>query len=134
MQSVCMRAYRAAAWVVFVAIILQFAAAGLLVFRGRHNPHLAIGTLLPLVSLVALLLALGARLPRRALALNGALLALLVAQHLILGFGQALPWLLVLHIVVPSVLPIIALAAARTPSMSVPRPAVATSPQPLVEG
>jgi len=126
MRTALARAYTVTAWVVVVGIFLQFAAAGLLVFRGVRTPHLVIGSLLPLLSLLALLLALAARLPRRALALNGALLGLMVGQHLILGFGHSLPWLLVLHIALPAALPIISLAAARQrPALA---PAVAQPP------
>lgn len=117
------RSYRLVAWIAFGGIVLQFAAAGLLIFRGMHGPHLLIGTALPLLALVGLLLALAARMPGRALALQGLLLGLLVGQHLILLLGLAHPWARVLHIAVPSLLPIVGLALARWPL-----PAAAVAP------
>lgn len=109
------RSYRIVARVVFAGIILQFAAAGLLIFRGMHDPHLLIGTALPVFALVGLLLAIAARMPGRALALQGLLLGLLVGQHLILLLGLALPSARILHIAVPSILPLVGLALARWP-------------------
>jgi hypothetical protein len=110
--------YRVVAWIVFIGIVLQFAAAGMLIFVGWRLPHLAIGTLLPLVSLILLILSFAARTSGRTKGLTGLLFALLVAQHLILGFGQGRPWVLVFHVVVPVMLPLISLALARQPRLA----------------
>lgn len=113
MKSFAFQSFRIMAWIIFVSIVLQFAAAGLLLFVGWRSPHFLIGTLLPLASLVLLILAGVVRAGRRTIILSALLLALLIAQHLILGFGQTLPWLRTFHILVPVALPIMSLSLAR---------------------
>jgi hypothetical protein len=79
---------------IFVALIpVQFYLAGHGAFEGAHgsdkkvvpmttawDPHLALGDLLVLISLIILLLAFAARLPRRLLFLPGALFVFMVIQ------------------------------------------------------
>ncbi len=113
MKSFAFQSFRMVAWIICIGIVLQFAAAGLLLFVGWRAPHFLIGMLLPLASLTLLVLAAIARLDRRTVGLSALLLGLLVAQHLILGFAPIVPWLRVFHILVPVALPLISLSLAR---------------------
>jgi hypothetical protein len=77
------------------------------------DPHSAFGTLMLLVSLLILLVALGARLPRRLLGMTAGLFVLMVIQAIVLGAfndSSSTRWIAAIHPV--NALVIIGLAIA----------------------
>jgi Family of unknown function (DUF6220) len=88
-------------WLFVVLVPIQFYLAGhgamegayssdkatagkpIVVMTGAWDPHVILGTLMLLISLLTLLFALAGRLPRRLLAFTGALFVLMIIQYIL---------------------------------------------------
>jgi hypothetical protein len=96
-------------WLFLVMIPIQFYLAGHGAFEfhthsltGREDawgPHAAFGTIMALVTLLALVFALAGRLPRRILMFSGALFVFMIIQLILAGFGDSSStrWIAALH-------------------------------------
>ncbi|HKW19874.1 MAG TPA: DUF6220 domain-containing protein [Ktedonobacterales bacterium] len=82
--------YMVIAWIVLVAVIVQFFLAGLGVFAGVSNfqMHRSLGYSLPLLMLLGLLAAFAARLPWKVIGLTALLPALVILQSVFIGLWQ----------------------------------------------
>lgn len=83
--------YMVVAWIVLVAVIVQFFLAGLGVFAGARNfeLHRSLGFSLPLFMLLGLLAAFGARLPWKTIGLTTLLPVLVILQSVFIGLWQS---------------------------------------------
>jgi hypothetical protein len=99
-------------WLFIIMIPIQFYLAGHGAMEGAHagdnsivgmksawDPHIAFGTLMVLVSLLTLLVALAARLPRRLLGHAAALFVFMVIQFLLPNWydSASTRWIAALH-------------------------------------
>jgi hypothetical protein len=92
--------YAVSAWIIFVAVIVQFFLAGMGVFADAHTfqIHAYVGYGLFFVMLIVLLVAFAARLPWRVIALTAVLPALVVLQSILIQVGRSgLPAIAALH-------------------------------------
>lgn len=88
-------------WIFLLAIPVQFYLAGLGAFHAAGgsswDPHVAWGSLMALLSLLMLLVALAARLPRQLLGFTALLLALMVVQYVLPFFDPSVKGVAALH-------------------------------------
>jgi hypothetical protein len=74
--------YVVSAWLIFVVVIVQFFLAGLGVFAGDFQMHVALGYTIFFLMLLVLVIALVARLPWRTLGLTALLPVLVFLQSI----------------------------------------------------
>lgn len=121
---ICRSIWASLVWLVVLAIPVQFYLAGQGAFAfhdaaasGREDvwaAHAAVGSLIGIAALLALLVAAAAKLPRRLLGITGLLFVLIVVQVVLAGFGDdaSTRWIADLHPVNALVLAGVALLLA----------------------
>ena len=88
MQQGLARIYQIIAWLITVGVLLQFFLAGLGVFGAMDfGPHVMLGLLLSLLSLILLILAAAGRLGGSAIKFAAVLFGLMIVQMLLVRLG-----------------------------------------------
>jgi hypothetical protein len=92
--------YVVSAWLILVVVIVQFFLAGLGVFAGDFQMHVALGYTILFLMLLVLVIALVARLPWRTLGLTALLPVLVFLQSLFIeAWNNGLAYIAALHVV-----------------------------------
>ena len=92
--------YVVSAWLIFGVVIVQFFLAGLGVFAGDFQMHVALGYTILFLMLLELVIALAARLPWRTLGLTALLPVLVFLQSLFIeAWNNGLGDIAALHVV-----------------------------------
>ena len=92
--------YVVSAWLIFGVVIVQFFLAGLGVFAGDFQMHVALGYTILFLMLLVLVIALAARLPWRTLGLTALLPVLVFLQSLFIeAWSNGLVDIAALHVV-----------------------------------
>ena len=92
--------YVVSAWLIFVVVIVQFFLAGLGVFSGDFQMHVALGYTIFFLMLLVLVIALVARLPWRTLGLTALLPVLVFLQSIFIeAWSNGLAYIAALHVV-----------------------------------
>jgi hypothetical protein len=92
--------YTVSAWLTLVVVIVQFFLAGLGVFAGDFQMHVALGYAILFLMLLVLVIALVARLPWRTLGLTALLPVLVFLQSIFIeAWNNGLAYIAALHVV-----------------------------------
>jgi len=92
--------YVVSAWLIFGVVIVQFFLAGLGVFAGNFQMHVALGYTIFFLMLLVLVIALAARLPWRTLGLTALLPVLVFLQSIFIeAWSNGLAYIAALHVV-----------------------------------
>lgn len=92
--------YVVSAWLIFGVVIVQFFLAGLGVFAGDFQMHVALGYTILFLMLLMLVIALAARLPWRTLGLTALLPVLVFLQSIFIeAWSNGLADIAALHVV-----------------------------------
>jgi hypothetical protein len=94
------RIYVVSAWLIFAVVIVQFFLAGLGVFAGNFQMHVALGYTILFLMLLVLVIALVARLPWRTVGLTTLLPVLVFLQSIFIeAWSNGLTYLAALYVV-----------------------------------
>ena len=98
MQQGLARLHQIIAWLILGGVLLQFFLAGLAVFQVTGiGPHVMLGLLLSLLSLILLILAVAARLGGSAIKFAAVLFGLMIVQMLLVDLRIISPVISALH-------------------------------------